>query len=422
MQKRTIFKIIFCLLPFISDAQTKSYLNEEEKRYLLNFIYPLSSIEPDFQSNEDLKVLDKLIGDSKVVALGEVTHGSSEIYKMKDRIVRYLAQNNHFDIFALEAAMPEAHAMNQYTFHSQGDPKALLKGMHFWIWQTEEMLSLIHWMKTYNDTHARKIHYTGFDMQSYEGALKNIETLSDHQFPKSDIDELSALLLAIKTKTTKRKSGHTIVTKKQKERITVLLNKAKQSSDKISDKQQKSWLLQNIRIIEQYLEKRYSNRDDFMAENVLWLNNQHPDSRIIVSAHNGHINNRGNEMGSYLSKELKDKYTTFGFGFYQGTFTGLDNSMKRESLNTPQIAQKAGEGTLEYLLNSLDIPIFILDLKEIKRENNPLSNWLVHEVVKFRNTGAVALKREFWDAKISNDFDYLIFIRDSNGSKLINRN
>jgi erythromycin esterase len=400
----------------------KEKITEEEKNYLLNYIYPISSVEPDFQSSEDLKVLDKFIGNSKVVALGEVTHGSSEIYKMKDRLVRYLVQNKGFDIFALEAAMPEAHEISQYTIHSQGDPKALLKGMHFWVWQTEEMLTLVNWMKAYNDTHSEKIQYTGFDIQFYEGALKNIEKFSAYELPAKDITELSELLLAVKTRTAKEKSGHTIVSRKQRERISVILSNAKKTSNKISDEKQRSWLLQNIGIIEQYLDKRYTNRDKFMAENVSWINNQYPDTKIIVSAHNRHINDRGDELGSYLSKELKDNYTTFGFGFYQGTFTGLDNSLKKESLNSPQIAQIAGEGTLEYLLNSLDIPIFILDLKKIKGEKNALADWLVKDVVKFRNTGAVALKREFWDAKISDDFDYLIFIRDSSASKLLNRN
>lgn len=124
-------------------------------------------------------------------------------------------------------------------------------------------------------------------------------------------------------------------------------------------------------------------------------------------------------MGSFLKDALKNDYTTFGFAFYEGTYTALSNTLKKESLRTPQIAQTAIPGTVEYLLNSLDIPILILDLKRLRSEADPLAKWIVNDIMKFRNTGAVALKREFWDANVTNDFDYLVFIKKSTNSKLL---
>lgn len=49
----------------------------------------------------------------------------------------------------------------------------------------------------------------------------------------------------------------------------------------------------------------------------------------------------------------------------------------------------------------------------------PLAKWILNDIMKFRNTGAVALKREFWDANVSNDFDYLVFIKSSTNSELL---
>ncbi|KFC19567.1 hypothetical protein IO90_09800 [Chryseobacterium sp. FH1] len=401
-------------------SQTKNQLTDEEKKYLLNFVYPISSVDPEKQGNDDLEILNGLVGNSKVVALGEVTHGSSEIYQLKDRMYRYLAQNKGYDIFSLEAAMPEAYNINQYVINGEGDPKALLKGMYFWIWQTEEMLSIVNWMKEFNSQNQNKIQFLGFDMQFYQGAFANLKKdFSKYQFPESDVNELSALLIEIHTKTREKKSGHTLVSKKQKEKIDVLLNNTKRLAEKIPAGIDRKWFLQNIRIIEQYLAKSYSTRDKLMAENVMWIAENYPNSKIVVSAHNGHINNRKNEMGSFLKDGLKNDYTTFGFAFYEGTYTALSNTLKKESLRTPQIAQTAVPGTVEYLLNSLDIPILILDLKRLKSEANPLAKWIVNDITKFRNTGAVVLKREFWDANVSNDFDYLVFIKKSTNSKLL---
>lgn len=415
--------LLFLLLFSISNrafSQIKDQLTQEEKKYILNFIYPLSSVNPEQQDNDDLKILNELVGDSKVVALGEVTHGSSEIYQLKNRMYRYLAKNKGYDIFSLEAAMPEAYNVNKYVVNGEGDPKALLKGMYFWTWQTEEMLSIINWMKQYNGQNQNKIQFSGFDIQYYQGALGNLKKdFYKYQFPESDVNALSALLIEIHTKTSQKKSGHTLVSKKQKENIDILLNNIKQLAEKIPAGIDRKWFFQNVRIIEQYLAKSYSNRDKLMAENVMWIAENYPNSKIVVSAHNGHINNRKNEMGSFLKEGLKNDYTTFGFAFYEGTYTALSNTMKKESLRTPQIAQTAIPGTVEYLLNSLDTPILILDLKRLKSEANPLAKWIVSDILKFRNTGAVALKREFWDANVTNDFDYLVFIKKSTNSKLL---
>jgi len=69
----------------------KTALSQSEMATLKKYIYPLRTYEPDGGDTKDLKTLDKLIGNSEVVALGEVTHGSSEIFKMKNRIIQYLA-------------------------------------------------------------------------------------------------------------------------------------------------------------------------------------------------------------------------------------------------------------------------------------------------------------------------------------------
>ena len=55
----------------------------------------------------DLQPLKKLIGDARIVSLGESTHGSREIYQMKHRLVEFLATEMGFPIFSIEACMPE---------------------------------------------------------------------------------------------------------------------------------------------------------------------------------------------------------------------------------------------------------------------------------------------------------------------------
>ena len=64
---------------------------------------------------DDLQALKQVIGDARIVSLGESTHGSREIFQMKHRLVEYLASELGFTIFSIEANMPEAYRLNKYV-------------------------------------------------------------------------------------------------------------------------------------------------------------------------------------------------------------------------------------------------------------------------------------------------------------------
>src|SRR4029077_9519365 len=65
---------------------------------------PLSGTGPTL-ALDDLAPLQDLIGDAHIVALGEDTHGTREFFRMKHRIIEYLASQMGFGIFAIEANM-----------------------------------------------------------------------------------------------------------------------------------------------------------------------------------------------------------------------------------------------------------------------------------------------------------------------------
>ncbi len=85
---------------------------------------------------DDLQPLKTIIGDAHIVGLGEATHGTAEFFRMKHRLVEFLASEKGFTIFAIEANMPEAYRVNDFVLNGKGDPKALLRGMYFWTWDT----------------------------------------------------------------------------------------------------------------------------------------------------------------------------------------------------------------------------------------------------------------------------------------------
>src|SRR5204863_6439007 len=71
-----------------------------------------------------------------------------------------------FTIFSIEANMPEAYRLNDYVLNGKGDPAALIKGMYFWTWSTEEVLDMVQWMREFNQSGKGRVEFTGFDMQT----------------------------------------------------------------------------------------------------------------------------------------------------------------------------------------------------------------------------------------------------------------
>ena len=382
----------------------------DELTWLRQNIYPLITFDPNSKSDEDLKIFKKLIGNSKVVALGETTHGSSEIFKMKHRIIKYLTENDGFNIFSIEANLPESYKLNDYIIEGKGNPTDLIKGMYFWTWRTQEVLNMIEWMRNHNKSDD-KIYFTGFDMQFYFGAIQELgEAFKINSVIQDEIAELKTTLEELNNE--RKNNPQAVISQENRKKID---NQLLRLRDFISKSDypvsRKSWLSQNIKIIEQSLD--IASRDKYMAENLLWIKSQNPDSKIIAWAHNGHIKGTGYSMGRYLSDSLKNDYLTIGFTFHKGNYTAVgDNGL------TNYQAQESYPGTYEYFFNAINEPIFIMDLREIKKQNSVYSKWLLEQLL-FRSVGAMKMDNEFYETDLTADFDLIIFINESTNSRLL---
>lgn len=401
--------ILFVFSFYGIKAQNVNELTDEQKKYINKFIYPLSTYEPSTANIEDLKILNKFIGNSKIVGLGESTHGSSEVYKMKYRISEYLIKNLNYNIFSLEANMPESYLMNNYINKNIGTPQNVLSGMYFWLWQTQETLNFVEWLKIHNESSNNKVLFDGFDMQYYFGALEGIRNI--YKANNFDLDDIDTLIKVLK----ENNRGMRSYTGKTQVVINDLLDKVSERAVKIDDVEIKKRYLQNITIIRQNIQIGSSaTRDKFMAENIDWIKQNYTPSKVIVSAHNFHISKENYlSMGFHLNKKNQGDYVNFGFAFYEGNYTASIN----KKVGT-FASQTAPQGSLEYNLNSLNISYFVLDLKSVKADNNELGEWILNKI-QFRKTGSGTEKNEFRKTNIADSFDYLIFINKSSHSNLL---
>ena len=389
----------------------KTELSDREKKELRRYVYPLRTCEPDGGDTQDLDILRQLVGECRAVGLGENTHGTSEVFKMKDRIIRYLAENCGFDIFALEANMPECYQLNNYTVGGIDNPIRLLIGIYMWPWRTHEMLNMIEWMKAFNASEPR-ITFTGVDMQNYNGPILRLQPI----FEKNPSDK--NLVEKIKDKLHRIYPRPFQIDGELAEDIDSDLEELKTRIEaKNWTPMQKVWALQNIELLHQFLSQKEDPdwRDRGMAENLLWILQNNPGSKAVVWAHNSHVNFlkgptiMSRPMGGFLRKSIGDDYRTFGFVGYEGSYTAWKNGL--QSFELP----KAHPGTLEYVLGQLDEPLFILDLKKMRENNSPVLLWL--DDLEFREIGSTP--EIYYDAPVSEMFDYLIFIKDTSFSRTL---
>jgi len=403
---------VTCIISFVVlmlHAQDKASID-----WLNNNLLPIKSLKVG-NGMEDLKKLDAFIGDTRIIGLGEFTHGSAEVFTMKHRMLEYLVKEKGFTIFSIEANMPEAYKLNDYILHGKGNAKELLGGMYFWTWYTQEVLDMIEWMKQYNDTSSKKIYFTGFDMQFYKAALKNVKDF----FTKYDIpfaekiaafDSAASKLVYSLYHDNSEAAAPLLEIAKAMVNEFELSARAKQDADY-------AWIKQNINILWQFAASnaRKQSRDESMAQNIQWIADQNPGSKIVLWAHNGHIHKKKYWMGKFLEEKFGNNYLSIGFAGEAGTYTAFNRINNRNKLDSANTLWPGNKKDYEYYLRAADTANYFLVLNHVTPNKQ---NEFLFDKKKFRHIGARVEegKRQFGPANLKTEYDALIFIRNSSSS------
>lgn len=161
---KTLILIVWLTLfstGFIVAQQDSAIISDQEViSWLKQNAVPIKTIEAgnDFK---DLQPLKKTLKDVKIVALGESTHGTSELFKMKHRLIAFLAKEMGFTQFAMEAPFASSVPINENILYGKGDLYSVVTGQKYDAWDMEEFADLIEWMKEYNAKvpEDKKVHF-----------------------------------------------------------------------------------------------------------------------------------------------------------------------------------------------------------------------------------------------------------------------
>ncbi|MGB7846316.1 MAG: erythromycin esterase family protein, partial [Candidatus Acidiferrum sp.] len=392
--------------------------------WLKSAAIPLESTSPD-RGLEDLRRIEAIIGNARIVAMGEETHGTREFFQMKHRMLEYLVEEKGFTIFGIEANWPESLAINDYVLNGRGDAAEALNGLYFWTWNTEEVLEMIQWMRKYNQDpkHTKKVKFFGFDMQVAHVAARNVQDYLEKVDP-AEAQLASMVLAPVGDASRERDSAGKSKTLWQRveELVEALLERLEGRRKKyVEASSLKEWTSaqHNLEIVRQAAEMNsvdrfgtFSPRDQSMAQNVKWIIEQEgPESKIMLWAHNGHVATAplgdGDSMGTALRKIYGAEMVVCGFSFDEGSFQAIERGKGLRQFTVGP----AAPGSLDAALAAPGIPLYAIDLRSAP-SSGAVGEWL-NAPQLMRSIGAVyneSLPGAFVGPVSPHSFDVLFFV------------
>lgn len=134
------------------------------------------------QTEQDLDVLIKEIGDARIVLLGEGSHGTSEYYTWRAAISKKLITEKGFNFIAVEGDWTDCYKINRFIKGEKKDSAAVINVLKefnrwpTWLWANYEVASLVSWLNNYNQKLAAKdkIGFYGLDLFNISEAASEI--------------------------------------------------------------------------------------------------------------------------------------------------------------------------------------------------------------------------------------------------------
>src|SRR5688572_2644001 len=109
---RTLVSLFVVVAAVVLSAQTRQEAAVAE--WVRSTAIRLQTVEAG-RGFADLQPLKRVVGNARIVSLGEATHGTREFFQLKHRLLEFLATEMGFTIFSIEANLPEAYRLNDYV-------------------------------------------------------------------------------------------------------------------------------------------------------------------------------------------------------------------------------------------------------------------------------------------------------------------
>lgn len=261
----------------------------------------------------------------KLVGLGEASHGASEYQKMKKEVFQTLVENNGCHTFIIEGDFGGSLKVDAYVNGAEVNPEAVIKEIGFGIYRTEEMVDIIEWMRSYNETATagKEIHFYGMDMQRFDNNKEYLFNILSKAAPALN-DKYMTVLSQITD------DNRFDISKESLNDISVNLNNLMNDMDSnekdivtATDQIHFDFARECANAMHDYCEILIANdrdysamRDKSMYNRIQWFISKGDGSVIFINGHNGHMGKTSVAdykcLGSMLNDNMKDSYFAIG--------------------------------------------------------------------------------------------------------------
>ncbi|NUW30057.1 erythromycin esterase family protein [Nonomuraea sp. SMC257] len=334
----------------------------------------------------DLDALSEMTRDASIVGIGEVTHGSKELFTVRNRMFRHLVSNQGFTTIALEAPWSAGVRLDEYIRTGKGDLRTIMREdfqQAYGFWQTKEWMDLYTWMREYNRTARHKLRVMGFDMGDvHPDQYRRVIAWAEKNKPAiaPELRRRYADLLALPGGTAERMDALAAL---PAERHKTLAENA-EAAYRLVEKAPPI-VAQEARVIAQMATlytldgpAMHRHRDRSMAENTWWWN-RHTGLKTVAAAHNGHIGyvSAWPDMypvtqGAHLRAMAGKSYVAIGTTIHSGRFRAMDPKTGKIGVFD---TGAPGTGSSEHTLDKVRHRDYLLSLRQAG-QNPAVRTWL----------------------------------------------
>lgn len=287
----------------------------------------------------DLTFLDDVIGDRRVVQLGESAHGVKQFSQVKVRLIRYLHEALGFDVIALESSLFEC--WNGWRHADSLSAEGLMEHCIFGVWRSDETLALFEYIEETRES-GRPLILAGFDTQpSSSATTERLDFWTEVLTPLDAERARSARSLdstfvdirrdpeALASRAEELVAAFTELAGWIEDREEALRELHPDEPDMVGIARRLA--TSTVHVIRQHSlgagPERTLARDEGMADNLLFLMDElYPERRIITWGHNVHLRHANSKvtanavrtMGEWVAEARRDDLYTVGLYMRRG--------------------------------------------------------------------------------------------------------
>jgi erythromycin esterase-like protein len=153
------------------------------------------SLARQLRDPADLDPLLERIGDARVVAVGEASHGTHEYYAWRAALTRRLIEERGFSFVAVEGDWPDCYRVNRSVRLREGadqDPRDALDAIArwpTWMWANDDVVEFCRWLRGFNARRPddERVGFYGLDVYSlWDSMHELIAWLREHEPDHAD--------------------------------------------------------------------------------------------------------------------------------------------------------------------------------------------------------------------------------------------